>query len=337
VQPLGGDVDEELDRRAAATGFAGVVRVDTPTGLQLERSYGLANRAHGIANTTATRFAIASGTKSLTALTVVRLVEDGLLDLATPARALLGADLPLVGDAVTVEHLLCHRSGIGDYVDEETDLDVADYILTVGVHELSSTERYLAVLDGHPTKFPPGERFAYCNSGYVILALLAERAASEPFDALVRRLVCEPAGMVDTAFLRSDELPGGVATGYVEVAGRWRSNVFHLPVLGSGDGGIYTTAADVAAFWRSFLAGALVSPTWVAEVLRDRSPDTGEQGYGLGFWLGADGGTVAMEGSDAGVSFRSWHAPRTGVTATVVANTTDGAWPLAELLAERLA
>lgn len=80
--------------------------------------------------------------------------------------------------------------------------------MPVPVHELATTERFLPVLDGHETVFPPGERFAYNNGGYVVLALLAERASEVDFHQLVRTLVCEPAGMVDTAFLRSDELPG---------------------------------------------------------------------------------------------------------------------------------
>ena len=61
----------------------------------------------------------------------------------------------------------------------------------------------------------PGERFAYCNGGYVVLALIAERASGTAFHDLVEHRVCAPAGMVDTAFLRSDELPGGVALGYL--------------------------------------------------------------------------------------------------------------------------
>ena len=101
--------------------------------------------------------------------------------------------------------------------------------MPVPVHELATTEQYLAVLDGHPTKFPPGERFAYCNGGYVVLALIAERASGVPFHELVRRRVCEPAGMDDTEFLRSDELPGRAALGYLTVDGVSRTNVFHLP------------------------------------------------------------------------------------------------------------
>ena len=240
------DLETELDALAAETGFSGVVRVDRGGEVELAKAYGLAHRGYEIPNELDTRFGTASGTKSLTALTVVSLIEDGRLEPATTARSVLGGDLPLIDDAVTVEQLLAHRSGIGDYLDEEIEYDVNDYVMSVPVHELVSTEDYLAVLDGFPTKFAPDERFGYCNGGYVVLALIAERVSGTPFHELVRERVCEPAGMHDTAFLRSDELPGRTAIGYLDLEGASRSNIFHLPVRGTGDGGIYTTAADLA-------------------------------------------------------------------------------------------
>ncbi|MFL5687555.1 MAG: serine hydrolase domain-containing protein [Chloroflexota bacterium] len=322
-------LEQALDALAEETSFSGVVRVDGPEALA--KAYGLADRAHEIPNETDMQFATASGTKALTALTVVSLVEAGLLELATPARAWLGDDLPLIGEDVTIEHLLAHTSGIGDYLDEETEIDIADYPMPVPVHELAATEEYVPALDGHPPKFEPGERFAYSNSGYVVLALVAERASGTPFHDLVRERVCGPAGMPDTAFLRSDALPGRAAIGYLEIDGEWRSNVFHLPVRGSGDGGIYTTAADIAAFWPAFLGGRIVSLDWVREMVRART----EQ-YGLGFWLRPPTALVSFHGCDAGVSFRTVHDPDAGATHTVLSNTTDGAFPLSSLLDERL-
>jgi CubicO group peptidase (beta-lactamase class C family) len=268
------------------------------------------------------------------------LVEDGTLDLATPARALLGDDLPLIPDGVTVEHLLAHRSGIGDYFDEQAYPDAISYVLPVPVSKLATTEQYLAVLRGHPPKFAPGERFTYCNSGYVVLALLAERATGVPYHELVVQRVCERAGLADTAFLRSDELPGRTALGYLEPEGL-RTNVFHLPVRGSGDGGIYSTAADVRALWRALFAGRIVSAPTVVELLRPRSVTTSaERGltrrYALGFWLHESMDTAILEGYDAGVSFQSIHDPGRDLTVTVISNWTDGAWPIARLLAELL-
>jgi CubicO group peptidase (beta-lactamase class C family) len=333
MQPLA----EAVDSLAHETGFSGVVRVDRSGGMELAKAYGLADRGHGIPNSMETQFAIASGTKALTALAVVSLIEDGSLDLTTTARSVLGSDLPLIGDGVTIEHLLAHRSGIGDYLDESAGHEITDYLMPVAVHELGTTERFLAVLDGHSTVFPPGDRFAYNNGGYVVLALIAERASGQPFHDLVGRRVCEPAGMRDTAFLRSDELPGRAALGYLTADGS-RTNVFHLPVRGNGDGGIYSTAADVSSLWSALFAGRIVSKDWVAEMVRPRSdwPEESKR-YGLGFHLHASSEVVMLEGYDAGVSFSSTYDPTSSTTYTVISNTSEGAWPLSVLLEEVLA
>jgi CubicO group peptidase (beta-lactamase class C family) len=323
-----------VDALADDTSFSGVVWLGSGGQVELAKAYGLADRGHGIPNTTDTQFAIASGTKSLTALAVVSLIEAGSVALETPARSVLGEDLPLIAADVTIEHLLSHRSGIGDYLDEEAEYDITDYVMPVPVHELATAEGYLAVLGGHETAFPAGERFAYCNSGYVVLALIAERASGTPFPELVRRRVCEPAGLADTGFLRSDELPGRAAVGYLAADGM-RTNVLHLPVCGSGDGGIYSTAADISSLWDAFFAGRIVSRKWVAEMVRPRSDVPKESmRYGLGFWLHASTDTVIAAGYDAGVSFRSAHDPASSETCTVISNTADGAWPIAELLDE---
>jgi CubicO group peptidase (beta-lactamase class C family) len=321
----------DIDAVARETGFSGVV-----AGPGFAAAYGFAHRALGVPNTVDTRFAIASGGKGFTALAVVGLVADGTLRLSTPVRSLLGDDLPLIDATVTVEHLLAHRSGIGDYLDEESTVDIADYVLPVPVHELATTSAFLPLLDGHPAKFPPGERFAYCNGGYVVLALIAERVSGVPYHELVRSRVCAPAGLGDTDFLRSDALPARTALGYLGASGD-RSNVFHLPVVGNGDGGIYSTAADLDAFWRALFAGSIVPPEWVREMVRPRSDVPAEsKRYGLGFWLHASSDVVMLEGYDAGVSFHSRHDPRSGATYTVLGNTSDGAWPLVRHLAQRL-
>src|SRR6266540_3011038 len=252
-------LEDSVDQIASETGFSGVVRVDRDGAVQLAKAYGRAHRGHDVANAIDTRFGIASGTKGLTALTVVSLIEEGRLAPTTTARSLLGDDLPLIGDDVTVEHLLAHRSGIGDYLDEEAGFEVTEY-----------------------------------------------------------------------------ELPGRAALGYLTVDGP-RTNVLHLPVRGSGDGGIYSTAADVHALWSAFLAGKIVPADWVAAMVRPRS-DVPSQSmrYGLGFWLHKSSDTLMLEGSDAGVSFRTVHDPVGRWTHTVLSNTTSGAWPIARHLDELL-
>ena len=192
----------------------------------------------------------------------------------------------------------------------------------------------MRVLDGIPSKFAPGERFSYCNSGYVVLALVAERASGTPFHDLVVQRVCGPARMPDTAFLRSDELPGQTAIGYLDEDGD-RTNVFHLAVRGAGDGGIYTTVADMAALWTALFGGRIVSMDLVTEMVRPRS-DADDRRYGLGFWLHGSLDIVELHGYDAGVSFRSVHDPKDRLTHTVVSNTSKGAWAISRHLDEVL-
>ncbi|MBW3614677.1 MAG: beta-lactamase family protein [Actinobacteria bacterium] len=93
------------DRVAEEARFSGVVRVDVAGEIRMAKAYGFANRACGTANTVDTQFGIASGTKGLTALAVLSLIEHGQLELTTTARSVLGPDLPLVDDNVTVEDL----------------------------------------------------------------------------------------------------------------------------------------------------------------------------------------------------------------------------------------
>jgi len=331
------DLTESVRRVASETGFSGVVRIDEGDDTQLSEAYGLAHRGFQLPNTDDTQFAIASGGKGFTALTVVSLIVDGVLSLDTTARSVLGDDLPLVADDVTVGHLLAHRSGIGDYLDEENeDLDSNDYVLVSPVHELATTEAFLAEVDGHPTKIAAGERFSYCNGGYIVLALIAERAGAAAYHDLVRERVLVPAGLADTAFLRSDEPSGRMALGYLHPESL-RTNVLHLPVRGNGDGGIYTTVADMHAFWHVFADGRIVPEEWVAEMTRPHSEVPEEEArYGLGFWLAETGPTVKLVGGDAGVSFYSAHDPTTRSTWTVVSNTADGAWPVVRHLVDVL-
>ena len=167
-----------------------------------------------------------------------------------------------------------------------------------------------------------------------MLALLAERAAGAPFHELVAHGCSSPAGWRDTAYLRSDELPGDAAIGYLGRR-RARTNVFHLPVRGSGDGGTSTTAADIAAFW----TGAVRRRDRSARARRrDAAPrsETRRSGAVRARVLARRGGAAVLVGADAGVSFPR-ATTRRRVTGTVIANATAGAWAMADAVDDALA
>jgi CubicO group peptidase (beta-lactamase class C family) len=169
----------------------------------------------------------------------------------------------------------------------------------------------------------------------VVLAILAERAAGQPYHELVHERVCQPAGLVDTAFLRNDESHERAAEHYLTDSGL-RTNVLHLPVTGVGDGGITSTAEDLHAFWRALFAGRIV--------FRPGGP------VHEGAYRGGRGGDVVRARVLAGAGRARGGAgglrrgrvvpqpPRSvsGVTATVMSNTTDGAWPIVRDLQQAL-
>jgi CubicO group peptidase (beta-lactamase class C family) len=334
------EVRENLLAAVEEHGFSGVVRVDRDGRTEVAEAFGYADRALEVPNTVDTRFGLASIAKGFTALTVVSLVVEGRWDLATKARPLLGDDLPEVPDDVTLEHLLAHRSGIGDYLDETDEdggnADVTAYVMPVPVHRLLDTSDYLPALAGHPPVFAAGKEFRYCNSGFVVLALLVERVTGRGFHEMVHERVLVPARMTSTAYDRSDELPAGTARGYLWHEGL-RTNVLHLPVRGSGDGGVYSTLADLTRFWEALHAGRIVPQPWVAEMTLPRSdvPAEGRR-YGLGFWLDDATDGVMLEGYDAGVSARTYHSPSGGWTTSVLSNAADDAFPVARRLEDAL-
>ena len=322
-----------LDAVAAESSFSGLVGIDRPGRPPVDRAFGLADRRWQVPVRPDSILALASGTKGFTALTVMSLVTDGTLSLDATARSLLGADLPHVADDVTIRHLLGHRSGIGDYLDESA-LEVTDYVLPEPVHRYLDAEDYLPALDGHPTVFPADERFAYNNGAFVLAAILAQRAAGVPYHQLVHDRVIAPAGMVDTAFQRSDAPQPRTATGYLAADGL-RTNQLHIPLRGCGDGGLFSTLADLRSFWAALLGGRIVPPDVLAEMIvpRSESPDD-DRRYGLGFWLPAGGDAIQLEGYDAGISFLSTCRPSTGAVETVISNWTDGIWPIVRFLSE---
>lgn len=321
-------MERDLDRVAKQNDFSGVVGIEVD-GVVTAHAYGFADRSHAVANTTTHRLGTASGTKTLTAIAVLSASAGGLLDLDSPVRELLGDDLPLVDDRSTIRHLLNHRSGIGDYFDESADIDRLDYAMSVPVHTLDSAAGYLAALGGYEQKFTPGTDFAYCNSGYVLLGILLERTVGMHYSEIISERVTGPAGMSRTEFLRMDALPGDAATGYVHVEGL-RTNVLHLPVVGFGDGGIFTTVEDVHRLWSALVAGRL-GDTVLA--MMTAPPEPGAR-YGMGMWLDKDD-KLSMTGMDVGASFHStrW---ADGTTFSVLSNTSHGAWVIAEHLDQAL-
>lgn len=322
---------DRLEQLARAQDFSGVARVQRHGKVIIEFACGQSDRANDRINNLETRFAVASGTKAFTALTIMSLVESGALTLDTTVRSVVLDDLPHVDETVTIDHLLTHRSGVGDYLDETTAGDIDEHVLgPLSAHTLETARDYLPLLNAHEQQSLPGEQFAYNNSGFVMLSLVIETTTGS-FHEAVRDRIFEPAAMHDAGFFRSDDLPANTALGYL---GNGRSNVFHLPVIGMGDGGVFLTLDDTTAFWDALSTGRIVAPANVAAMTAEASVYNDARSYGRGFWLGPGADHVWFEGMDAGVSFQSGVFRDADVRYSVLSNTSSGAWPLVEAIGD---
>ncbi|MCL1800097.1 MAG: beta-lactamase family protein, partial [Promicromonosporaceae bacterium] len=119
---------------------------------------------------------------------------------------------------------------------------------------------------------------------------------------------------------------------WVEDKSQWpqfhfpRTNVLHLPVRGSGDGGVVTWTGDLVKFWRALMGGKLVSPATLDALTTAVSDIEDENAtYGHGFYRNKATGYLYLDGWDAGISARTWYDPATGVVASVLSNSSEGA------------
>ena len=325
---------ETLDSSINTHAFSGVVSIRQQGQVLYERAAGYADRSNKVINTLDTRFGIASGTKFLTALAIGKLIATHKLSFSTRLRDCLTLDFPHYSPEITIRHLLTHTSGIPDYLDEDKVTDNENFFVSRPWYELKSPRDYLAVFPDEAMKFPPGERFSYSNSGYILLGVVIEEVTGLKYQDYVEQAILNPLGMNRSGYFAFNQLPEQTALGYIEEAGSWRTNIYNLPIVGASDGGVYTTVDDLAILWKAFWANEILPKELVNLYATPHvSTETKETStrYGYGLWIDEAPGRqpeVYIMGSDAGVSFWSSVTRNTDLHVTVISNTTEGAWPV---------
>lgn len=293
------------------------------------RGYGLAEVETGAPVTPRTNFRLASLSKQFTATAVMLLVAEGRLRYDDPVGPLL-PELPTYARGVTVRQLLTHTSGLPDYEDFVPDT------LTAQVHD-HDIPALIARATG--PLFAPGTRYAYSNTGYVLLALIVERASGERFADFLRERIFAPLGMTETvAHEEGRSTVSHRAYGYtVDSAGVRRTDQSATSAT-LGDGGIYSSAADLARWDEALERHTLVS---AGEQLLAWTPPTlpgGERTeYGFGWFIDRDRGERRLRhhGESMGFTNAILRYPEQRLTIVLLTNRTGGApWALAQRIAD---
>jgi CubicO group peptidase (beta-lactamase class C family) len=244
------------------------------------KGYGSANLELKVPTTADTVFPIASVTKQFTAAAVMLLVEEGRIALDDRIDKYVSG-LPESWREITVQHLLTHTSGIKDY------LNVNDFHLpshSCADFTMAEIVREVAKL---PPNSPPGERWSYSNTGYVLLGIIIENVTGKSYGQFFAERLFRPLGMSSTRRRSLTEIIANRADGYDFRDGRLQRAIHLNPTLWDNpDGGIISTASDMAKWDETLRTDKILKRSTREVMWRPTSLSHGDTAaYGFGWHI----------------------------------------------------
>ncbi|MFI5957430.1 serine hydrolase domain-containing protein [Cryptosporangium sp. NPDC051539] len=289
-----------LDEITGEAACAAVVTVDDEHGTW-SAARGLADVPAHRPATPQDRFRAGSIVKTFVAATVLQLVGEGVLRLSDTVADWLPGTVP-DGDRISLRQLLNHTSGLYDVIDA-MPVSPAHLAGVARLHTIAP-DRLVRAATACPPHFPPGAGWRYSNTNYVLAGMLIERATGRPYEEEVRRRIVGALGLRHTVLpATSPFLPGPHLRAYL-----WPGRPAARPLLditvqnpsrawASGD--LVSTAGDLTYFLSELLAGRLLPPPLMDEML-STVPGTNDRDYGLGlFRMSVPGGTRVWGNSGA--------------------------------------
>jgi CubicO group peptidase (beta-lactamase class C family) len=284
----------------------------------LEKDYGLAQVEARTPITCDTRFRIGSITKQFTAAAILKLQEQGKLNVNDPISKYF-PDWPK-GREVILRHLLTHSSGIHNFT--------AKPVFQTNVTVATPLEALVSSFKNDPYDFIPGEQFRYCNSGYVLLGAVIEKASGESYASFLRKTFFKPLGMENTGVYPSAGSLTNEALGYSYENGSVRRSVDWNMSNVAAAGNLYSTARDLslwneALFGGRVLSAASLRAAFTVGVLAGDDPSHPEDtGYGYGWTIDRLNGAreISHGGELAGFGSYLLRLPEYKLTVVVLLN-----------------
>ena len=299
---------EVVRARSTHDRFMGSVLVAKDDVVLFRESSGWANVEWRIPHTAATKFRLGSVTKQFTAAAILRLAEQGKLALDDPLSKFIPA-APETWRPVTLRQLLAHTGGVPSFTDQP---DYRKWKLTSATPE--DLMRHIA---DRPLEFPPGEKFKYSNTGYVLLGWVVELASGESYERFLRTQFFEPLGLEDTGYDSNRALLPQRAAGYIRgPKGLLNASFIDMHVPGAA-GALYSTTGDMLRWTRALFGGKVLS---AASLEQMTTPV--RQNYAFGLTVATVKGrqVIAHSGGIDGFNSRVAYYPESKLTVVVLAN-----------------
>ena len=275
AQDLAAKADAYLQKQAATKSFRGVALIGVNGKIEFERGYGFASEELRVQNTPQTKFRIASLTKQFTAACVLLLQEQGKLNVHDQISKYLPG-LPAAWQAITIHQLLTHTSGMPNY----TEFPPISQLNLTG----ATPQAFIAVVADKQLLFPPGTKFSYTNTGYVLLGMLIEKVSGQHYADFLRGKIFTPLGMNDSGYDTAAAILPLRAAGYQLKDGMLVNAQYIDMTVPFAAGGIYSTVEDLFKWNEALAHGKLLSEA-SQELMFGIYPETGvnnsHYGYGV--------------------------------------------------------
>lgn len=254
-------IDTALNGLAKSGQFSGSILIAHQGELVLNQGYGYANLEWKIPNAPDTKFRIADLTAQFTAMAILKLQEQGALNIQDKICLYLES-CPETWQDITIYQLLTHTSGIPSYFDYDPNNS-----LTLAKISLSSQE-VLKLFIERPLDFPAGSNWNYSNSGYHLLGMIIENVSGQSYERYLNDNFFKPLGMKNTGLDRNYMVIGNRAEGYANLTTKTRAEYFEIRNAFSA-GGLYSTTEDLYIWQQALFGGKVISQDRWDSMLKD--------------------------------------------------------------------
>jgi len=276
---LSAQIDALLSPAYKAGEPGGALLVKKDGKVLVRKAYGMADLELSVAIDPDMVFRIGSMTKQFTSVAILMLMEQGKLALNDPLTKFL-PDYPTQGRTITIEHLLTHTSGIKSYtgLTEWVPLKRKDMTVT----------EIIALSKDKPMEFEPGERWSYCNSGYILLGAIIEKVSGLTYEGFLQKNIFDPLGLHHTYYGSYLRIIPRRIPGYGPGPNGTFLNAEYLSMTQPYAAGSLVSNVDDLALWNeALMAGKLIKretleKAWTPYKLKDGS----SSGYGYGWTIG---------------------------------------------------
>lgn len=266
-QTLQEKVDEYLNAWEKMGRFSGSVLIAKEGKVLFSKGFGMANHEHDIPNTTQTKFRTGSVGKQFTTASVMQLKEQGKLNVDDTLDKYI-PDYPH-GDKITIHHLLTHTSGIVNV----TSLPEFQQRIRLP----TTLEQNIQLFKEKPLEFEPGEKFKYCNSGYLLLGYIIEKVSGQSYEEYLKDNIFGPLGMENSGYDHPSTILKHRASGYNLTKKGLINGPYNDMSAPHAGGALYSTVEDLLLWDQGLYTETILKKSSLDKMF---TPFKGNYGYG---------------------------------------------------------